>query len=261
MNKLFTAKEFLLYLLQAKSKYYIHSPFVFSFINEVLNDQRSFYCYKEIEDCRKTLESDDSKIDVDDFGAGSFFEKKNIRSISFIAKTSSAPKKYSQLLFRLIQFYKCKNILELGTSLGITTLYLSAVSHDEKIYSIEGSNSIAAEAEKNFRLLKRNNIQLIKGRFEEQLRPTLTKMNHVDLLYIDGNHRLNPTLEYFNSALPFLNENSMVVIDDIYWSHEMKQAWNKIKNHPSVTLSIDLFRMGIIFFNRDRHKEHFRLYF
>ncbi len=261
MNKLFTAKEFLLYLIQAKSKYYIHSPFVFSFINEVMNDQRNFYCYGEVEKLRRKLEVDKSIIEVEDFGAGSLLEKKNKRTISFIAKTSAAPKKYSQLLFRIIQHYQCNNILEIGTSLGITTSYLSAVSNNEKIYSIEGSKSIAEAAKKNFEFLNRRNIQLIQGEFEDQLPSVLAEMKQVNFLYLDGNHRLKPTLDYFHSALPFMNENSIVVLDDIYWSPEMKQAWNEIKKHSSVTLSIDLFRIGILFLRKDRNKEHFRLHF
>ncbi|MEI7801061.1 MAG: class I SAM-dependent methyltransferase [Bacteroidota bacterium] len=261
MSKLFSAKEFIRYLLEGKSKYYIHSPFVFEFVNEVLNDERSFYCYEEIESFRKILCIDDSIIEVEDFGAGSQLEKKNKRTISFIAKTSAAPKKYAQLLFRLIEHYKCKNILELGTSLGVTTLYLSASNHNEKVFSIEGSKGIADEARKNFNQLNRTNINLIQGTFKEKLLSTLTEIKQVDLLYLDGNHRMKPTLEYFTTCLPFLHENSFVVIDDIYWSNEMKQAWTEIKMHPSVTLSIDLFRMGILFFRKDRHKEHFRLYF
>ncbi len=261
MSKIFASKEYIRYLIEAKSKYYIHSPFVFSFVNEVLNDKREFYCYEEIEFYRKLLLANDSIIEVEDFGAGSQLEKKNKRSISFIAKTSAAPVKYSQLLFRIIQHYKCKNILELGTSLGVTALYLSAISNDEKVYSIEGSKVIAEEAQKNFNHLNRVNIRLIHGTFEEKLSSVLTEMKQVDFLYLDGNHRLKPTVNYFNTCLPFLNENSIVILDDIYWSEEMKQAWAQIKNHPSVTLSIDLFRMGILFFRKDRHKEHFRLYF
>lgn len=261
MNKLFATKEFLFYLIKAKSKYYVHSPFVFEFVNEVLNDTRSFYSYEEIESTRKLLSMDDSMIEVEDFGAGSQHKKKNKRTISFIAKTSAAPKKYSQLLFRIIEYYKCKNILELGTSLGVTTLYLSASNHHKNVFTIEGSKVIADEARKNFNQLNRTNINLILGTFEEKLLPTLTEIKQVDILYLDGNHRLKPTLEYFNTCLPFLHENSIVVIDDIYWSSEMKQAWTEIKLHSSVTLSIDLFRMGILFFRKDRHKEHFRLYF
>ncbi len=261
MNKLFTTKEFLIYLIKSKSKYYIHSPFVYTFINEVLNDKRSFYCYEEIESLRKKLEANDARIEVEDFGAGSLLEKKNTRTISFIAKTSAAPKKYAQLLFRIILHFKCKNMLELGTSLGVTTAYLSAVNQNEKVFTVEGSQSIAEEAAINFSLLNRNNIKLIQGKFEEKLIPTLVEMKQVDLLYLDGNHRLNPTLDYFNSCLPFFTEYSIVVMDDIYWSSEMKQAWEQLKNHSSVTLSIDLFRMGILFFRHDRNKEHFRLYF
>ncbi len=261
MSKLFTAKEYIKYLIAGKSKYYIHSPFVFEFVNEVLNDKRCFYCYEEIESYRKLLRKKDSVIEIEDYGAGSQFEKKNKRSISFITKTSSAPEKYAQLLFRIVEFYNCKNLLELGTSLGITSLYLSAGNRQSCVYSIEGSKAIADEAKKTFEQFSRTNIQLTHGLFDEKLLPVLNKIKRLDFLYLDGNHRLKPTLDYFNTCLPFLHENSIVVLDDIYWSTEMMQAWIEIKKHHSVTLSIDLFRMGILFFRKDRSKEHFRLYF
>ena len=140
-------------------------------------------------------------------------------------------------------------------------MYLSAYNKKGNVFSIEGSKVIANEAKKKFIQLNRSNIQLIQGTFEEKLIPTLNEIKQVDFLYIDGNHKLKPTLDYFNTCLPYLHENSIVILDDIYWSHEMKQAWNEIKKQPSVTLSLDLFRVGILFFRKDRDKEHFRLYF
>ena len=259
MQRFFILKEFLRYQLSAKSKYWIHSPFVFSFINEVMNDKRNFYCFDEIEKLRAELVKNNSVIQVNDFGAGTLHGKKSERTISFIAKTSGTPAKYAQLLFRLIEHYQLKNILELGTSHGIATSYFASTAHDAKVISIEGSNSIADEAEKNLKQLALSNAKIIRGEFEKKLPEALSEMKKIDFLFLDGDHRLTSTLSYFNQCVPHLHENSVVVLDDIYWSAEMKTAWQQVCAHQSVTLSIDLFRLGILFFRKDRAKEHFIL--
>ena len=254
-------KNYLHYLHNRRSKYYIHSPFVFSFINDVLNDDREFYCYEEIESLRKNLLRSKDKIDVQDFGAGSVMGPASIRKISSIAKTSAAPAKYSKLLFRIVNHFRSNKILELGTSLGISTAYLSAWSNEAEVVTLEGSLSVTEQAKKNFSYLGRNNINLINGRFEDKLSSTVQQMKKIDFLFLDGNHRLSPTLSYFETCLPYLHQDSIVVLDDIHWSEEMLEAWNEIISRPEVTLSFDLFRLGILFFRKDRVKENFTLWF
>ena len=195
--------------------------------------------------------ADPTAIDVEDFGAGSSVIKSNRRVVSAIAASSLKPKKYAQLLYRMVQYYKPVTILELGTSLGITSAYLAAANENASVFTCEGSSAIAGIAIENFKQLQVNNIELTRGDFAATLPPLLTKLQSVDLAFIDGNHRKAPTLDYFTQLLPYTKPDTILVFDDIHWSAEMESAWETIKRHPKVTLTIDLFFIGIVLINPD----------
>jgi len=194
---------------------------------------------------------------VEDFGAGSTILKNKKRVVRDIAKTSVKPKKYGQLLFRLVHYFELKNILELGTSLGITTLYLAKPDSQTNIITMEGCPQTASLAKKNFSELKCKNINLILGNFDKTLPSALAKMKKVDLVFFDGNHRKEPTLQYFNECLKYAHNDSLFIFDDIHWSVEMEQAWEIIKANKSVTVTIDVFFMGFIFFKKELTKQDF----
>ena len=258
------AKKYLHYYLTASNGkgHGIHSPFVFDFIKNVLNDKTSYPAYQSIEKIRKQLLADSTVIEVKDFGAGSTVIKTNKRVVSAIAASSLKPKKYAQLLYRIVQYYKPETIVELGTSFGITTAYLASANETSKVFTCEGSAAIASIAKQNFEALQLNNVQLTQGDFATTFFPLLSDLNTIDFAFIDGNHRKEPTLEYFNQLLNHKTPATILIFDDIHWSSEMEDAWNTIKQHPAVTLTIDLFFIGIVFFNADiNHKQHFTIRF
>jgi predicted O-methyltransferase YrrM len=150
-------------------------------------------------------------------------------------------------------------MIELGTSLGITTCYLAKAAKKSNIVTIEGNPALACIAKQGFQKLAIQNITSKTGSFDAHLLSTLTSFKQVDFILFDGNHRLAPTMQYFEQALPFVTENSVFVFDDIYWSDEMKQAWQKIKENPKVTITIDLYEMGLVFFRMGQRKQHFKL--
>ena len=248
MSRWFQVKRFLQYRLHSRTRYGIHSPFIFDLVEKVFRDRKIYPQYEMIESLRKNLWMNHAEIDVEDFGAGSQAIKTTGREISAIARTSAKPKKYAQLLFRLVKYFEAKEILELGTSLGISTSYLAMANPEAKVFTLEGSKSIAEVAENNFRELGIKNIQLLRGEFQTSLPQALARISSVDFLFLDGNHRLAPTLFYFNQCLTKANENSVFVIDDIHWSQEMEQAWKQIQQHPRMTMTIDLFSFGLVFF-------------
>ncbi|SJZ44153.1 O-methyltransferase [Sediminibacterium ginsengisoli] len=240
----------------------VHSPFVFSFITQVLNDQRQFYAYSQLEALRKDLLSDHREITLEDFGAGSRIKKDNVRKLSSIAATSLKPAKFSQLLFRIADHFKPSVILELGTSLGITTSYLASANPAARITTMEGASAVAAVAKNNFSKLGLGNIRVVEGNFDHTLAETLTTIPLIDLAFLDGNHRYEPTVRYFRQILPHLQEHSIVILDDIHWSAEMEQAWDEVRGMEEVTLSIDLFFIGIVFFRKEqKEKQHFSIRF
>jgi len=237
-----------------------HSPFVFDFIQNVLSVKTLQAGHRKIETRRKNLLKDHSFIEVEDMGARSGL-KTSSRKISSIAATSLKPAKYARLLNRIVNYYHPEILLEMGTSFGITTAYL-AIDTTAKVYSLEGAASVAEVADETFRLLNINNIHLRKGRFEHTLPKVLSEISGIDFAFIDGNHSKLPTLDYFSQLLGNANENTILVFDDIHWSTEMEEAWKKIQDHQAVTLTIDLFFIGIVFLRSDfKVKQHFCIRF
>ncbi len=240
----------------------VHSPFIFEFINKVLNDREQYEEYAKAEGIRREMLQDHSVITVEDMGAGSVVSKSSARRISSIAANAAKPKKFGQLLFRMVKKYQPERMIELGTSLGITTGYLSLAKKDAVIITMEGSGAIAAIAKKNFEKAGLENIQLIEGNFDDTLAPVIAGSSTIGLAFIDGNHRQEPTERYFAQLLAKSNNDSILIFDDIHWSREMEQAWKTIQEHPSVRCSIDLFYIGIVFFRQEfREKQHFTVRF
>lgn len=258
------AKKYLHYYITASNGkgHGIHSPFVFDFIKNVLRDKKQYDWYDIIESGRQKLLKQPARIEVEDFGAGSAILKTKQRVVGHIAASSLKPKKYAQLLSRIVRHYKPANMIELGTSFGITTSYLAAGNAGGKVYTIEGSSAIAEIAQKTFEGTGFKNIELSVGNFDEVLPGLLVKLHSVDLAFIDGNHRKEPTLNYFKQLLPHSNHSAILIFDDIHWSADMEAAWAEIKQHPSVTLTLDLFFIGLVFINPDfKIPQHFSIRF
>ncbi len=252
--------RFLKYYFRAKTKYNVHSPFVYEFIEQVLEDDRWYYAFDEIEAVRKHMLKDKRKIPVTDLGAGSQVENKKERTIASLSKYSANQPFVCRMLFKIVNTYKPKTLLELGTSLGISTNYQAAASLNGKMLTIEGCPNIAHLAAGNFKLLKAKNVSLLEGSFDKMLPTAVKELGQLDYVFIDGNHRKEPTLQYFETCLAHAHSNSVFVFDDIHWSEGMEAAWETIKQHPQVTISIDLFFFGVVFFRKEQQKkEHFTL--
>ncbi|MFC0774893.1 O-methyltransferase [Terrimonas alba] len=240
----------------------MHSPFIFDFIVNVLNDKTKYPAYQQVENLRSRLVNDPAILEVEDFGAGSAIDKTSRRSVSSIAKNAAKPPKYGQLLHRMVSYYQPQTILELGTSLGITTSYLSLAKPNASLVTMEGASSIAEKAEQNFKTLNLENITIRKGNFDNTLPTVVGSLSSVDFIFIDGNHRQEPTERYFNQLLPVLNNNSILIFDDIHWSSEMEEAWKNIQQHPAVRCTIDLFFIGIVLLRQEfKEKQHFSIRF
>lgn len=258
------ATKYIHYLLTATNGkgHGIHSPFVFDFITEVLNNRNHFYAYDAVEALREKLLLNKQTLTVEDLGAGSAVSHTNTRTIASIARNAAKPKKYGQLLFRMANYYRPRTIVELGTSLGITTCYLAMGNLDASVITLEGSAAIGAKALENFHSVQLINVRLVQGNFDNTLSKVVEALTEVNMVFIDGNHRKEPTLDYFRQLVPYMTRESVIIFDDIHWSPEMEQAWMEIRNHPAVLLSIDLFFVGMIFFNPSfRVKQHFSIRF
>jgi predicted O-methyltransferase YrrM len=145
--------------------------------------------------------------------------------------------------------------------LGISTLYQSLASPNAKVITLEGSPETSKAAGANFDMIRAKSIQRITGNFDETIPALSDSVSQVDYVFMDGNHKKQPTLDYFRLLSRKSHTGTVFVLDDIRWSKEMKEAWLSIIKEPQVTVSIDLFSMGIVFFKLNQAKEHFVLRF
>ena len=240
----------------------IHSPFVYAFIREVLNDSKHYYSYDQVEALRQELLKDKTLLEVLDLGAGSTSSNRSARTVSSITRTAAKSPKLARLLFRVVNYFQPQTMIELGTSMGLTSACLAAGNSGATLHTIEGAPAIAVRAEKNFENLGISNIHLVTGNFDTELPALLNRINKPDLSYIDGNHRYEPTLSYFKQLMEAGHEYSIIIMDDIHWSPQMEKAWERIKQTAGVTCTIDLFFLGFVFFRPEfKQPQHFVIRF
>ena len=259
MKTLKLISRYLKYLLQAKGKHSAQSPFLYQFITKILEKKSKDNNCIKVEEFRKELCKSNEVIKITDFGAGSHVNKSSIRRVKDVAKNSAKNSKFGNLLYRIIQFYKPKNILELGTSLGISTLYLSLANKESNVFTFEGCPETTKFALANFQNFNSRNVSLILGDFKRTLEVNLEKIETLDFVFIDGNHQKEATIKYFELCLKYANNNTIFVFDDIHWSIGMEQAWDFIKAHKETKLSIDLFYLGIVFIKSELSKENYTI--
>ncbi len=263
MRNLILLFRYLYYKIFSGHKYGhgIHSPFVYDLITNVFNDNKKYEEYNEIEKIRSNLCKSENTVSVTDFGAGSNKFKSNTRKIKDIAKYSSVNRKYGQLLFRLVKYFEPDTVVELGTSLGISAMYLAKGCKNTNIISIEANKNLLEIAGQNFNSAGLLNIKGINDSFENAL-PEIVNNSYKKLfIFIDGNHKKESTLRYYNQFLTKLHNNRIMIFDDINWSNGMREAWKEIKSDPGSKITIDLFFMGIVIFKKDIHKQNFVIRF
>jgi len=257
MNRFRIVYKFILHFLTARNTrgFGVHSPAVYHFTKFVLNNKGLYYIFPGIEKVRSSLKKDKRELNVVDYGTG----ENRRETVARIASRSLKQAKYGHLLYRLTLDMKARNILELGTSLGITTAYLAASSSKIRCVSLEGCPEIADVANENFKALNINNIKIVPGDITLTLVGVLDEFETLDVVFMDANHTQEAVLSYFEQILTKVHNNSVIVVDDIYWSADMEQAWKRIKEHPRVSSTIDLFQLGIVFFNTDLNKKHYKM--
>nr|WP_294933790.1 class I SAM-dependent methyltransferase [uncultured Flavobacterium sp.] len=248
-------KAYLKFLWHSKNQHGVHSPFVFSLVTKCFYDKKPKPDYKLLKSYRNDLLRNKRRIEVTDFGAGSRVFKSNTRQIAKIAQTAGITPKRAELLCRIVHYFQPASILEIGTSLGLATSALSLGNSKAKITTLEGCPETSAIAKIQLDKFNLNNIEAVVTEFESYLKNF--RLSTFDLIYFDGNHSKKATLEYFELLLPTITNDTLWIFDDIHWSADMEAAWETIKNHPKVTVTIDTFQWGLVFFRYEQEKEHF----
>lgn len=250
------AYSYLKFILKSTNQHGVHSPFVFDLTTKCFYKKKNTSKNNILKSYRNKLLTNNYKIEVQDFGSGSKIFKSDLRAINRIAKYAGINSKRATLLSSIIDYFKPKTILELGTSLGIGTAALHIGNPSAKITTLEGCKNTAEIAKTQFEKFSFQNINVITGEFTKTF-STLKIKNTLDMVYFDGNHQKEATLNYFHHCLQFINNESFFIFDDIHWSNEMESAWEEIKKHPKVKVTIDTFQWGIVFFRKEQEKEHF----
>lgn len=262
----FQIKSYIKFLWQSKNEHGVHSPFAFDLVTKCFYDKKSkpdlsrseqAKQYQILKNYRNSLLKNKSTLEVSDFGAGSKVFKSNTRTVSKVAKTAGISQKRAELLFRVAHYFQPSTILELGTSLGLATSALALGAKNASITTIEGCQNTMAIAKKELHLFKFDTIECITSEFNDHLNNCKLKTENCQLIFFDGNHSKTATLQYFELLLPTITNETVWIFDDIHWSAEMEEAWQIIKKHPKVTVTLDTFRWGMVFFRREQAKEHF----
>lgn len=251
--------QYIKFLFRSSNQHGVHSPFVYDLVTKCFYNKQDYDAYTSIKAFRKRLFDNELVIFVQELGAGSRIFKSNARQINKVAKTAGITFKRASLLYRMTAYFKPKTILELGTSLGMATSAMSLGNPDAKIISIEGCKETAQVAAEQFEYFELQNIHLINQEFAKVFGSEEIKDSKLDLIFIDGNHQKEATIDYFGQLLSYANTNTIMIFDDIHWSRGMTEAWKTIKHHPSVTITIDTFFWGIVFFRTGQEKEHFSI--
>lgn len=256
----FLIKEYFKYFHLKTDEHSLHSPFFYNFYLNIIKNNSYSKKWDEIENFRKALLKNETELKILDLGAGSKVENSSTRKIKSIARHSLSSSKFSQFIFRLIQDYNFENIIDLGTSFGITTAYMAKANPNTSIYTFEADpNALKIAKEVN---INQGNIKFHEGDIGSLLPEMLHKSNSkIDLVYADANHTYEASIDYYNIIQPNLTSNSIYILDDIHWSAGMKKAWEELKLRKEVTSSIDLFDAGLLFFNSDFKKQHYVLDF
>ena len=246
----------------------VHSPYLFEWVRMVMSDTHAYNIWSDIEEVRLQLLANDEVVDFVDYGSGKrVLNNKihDIRRVKDIAKGSLAKKKYAQMLFRLVNWLGHQlregngglTVVELGTSFGVTTAYLAGVDKNDKVYTYEGCEAVAKIAKENWRILGMNNIESRIGEIREE--KLYSDIKNVDVAFIDANHTYEATLKYFEVLASKVHEKSVIVIDDIHYTEEMEKAWIEICEDDRVTSTIDLYQMGLVFFDKHYWKRNYKM--
>ncbi len=261
MINLQVAVDFLKYRLKAKTRHGVHSPFAYRLVDQVIYDFHAKKIYSDIEKLRSELFLDVRSITITDLGVGSLLSKNKQKKVSTLARNILKPARLDQLIYRLAADVNPGNIIELGSCLGIKTAYLAKAAPNARIISVERCPETAEIAHENLDKLHIQNLELLVGNFDELFPEVIRNSTELDFVLINGKHPKEAILNYFRWCLPKLGGNSLMIFDDIYRNKGMKDAWEQIKAHPEVSVTIDLFQIGLVFVRKAQAKEDFVIRF
>jgi predicted O-methyltransferase YrrM len=253
-------RRWLRFYLNASTIYDIHSPFVARLIHYVVEDKRWYYAFSDIESRRRAWKKDETPVVLSTLGAGSMVSGSQVRTAGELLSSNAVDPETGRRLFRLVFWSKPKYLVELGTAQGISTAYMASAGSTTQFYTLEGNRVVAEMAQRHLAELNMTQVKPFTGNFRDRLPALLEQLPALDFLFVDGDHTENGTLHYYRLCVEKRTAGSVFVFADIHWTDEMERTWRKLCAMPEVTLSIDLFHLGLLFFNPDiRVKQHYAI--
>jgi len=235
----------------------IHSPFVYDLVTRVFSRKPDSALTSSIENIRKNSANDRRVLNFTDLGAGSGRDGIEQTTVSRVTRRSSVPAKYGRFLMNMAMEFGNQLIIEFGTAAGISTMYLATGRSDSVVISMEGSGALADVAAANLEEAGIKNVRILKGPFADHFSDLAGYGCTPGLVFIDGDHRKKPLLDYFGRICELSDPETVIIIDDINYSKEMSEAWDEIKKNALVTSTIDIFRMGVVFFRKGMTANHY----
>ncbi|MEO9967025.1 MAG: class I SAM-dependent methyltransferase [Reichenbachiella sp.] len=254
----FRVYRYLRYWLLALDEHSLQSPFLFQLYTQALSPSNlNKITRPTIEELRKSLLAGRHTI-ANTYGSGSSLSTSQRGSIRGIAKFGVSTPKQSEILVNLIEWTKAETVLELGTSLGLNTLYLSEANTTKEVVTVEGNQELALLSRLHFESHGASNIDQINDDIDHFLD---NDHRRYDLVYIDANHTLDATIRYFRKCMDLISSEGVIILDDINWSPDMNRAWNSILEDNKTCIFVENYEIGIVFVNRPSEQKHYILRF
>lgn len=250
---MFQAAQFLHHFLSAGTRHGLHSPFIYALIEQCVyaNEPRIPVKHSYL---FNALKRQNVIVRGEDFGQNRITEK----SVGYYAKRSTMPTFQAALLHRLVHFLQPTAVLELGTNLGSSLAAMALAADAANCIGVEGNAALREVSINHLKALKIENASVVRATFSDFLQ---SSNETFDLVFLDGDHRYEPTLRYFEMIKSKLSSKGVIILHDIYQSTEMQSAWKKIKNDADVQVTLDLFFFGLVWLDLPQAKQDFKIRF
>lgn len=238
-------KIYLEYYFKAETKFNIHPPFLFNFIDFTFDQDRIFYAFDKIQEASEILKRNETHIPSEPFSKN---RQQDQFTVAELYKKSGHSVSEYECLYRMNLFLKSKNSLELGACTGMSGIAIALSNKSGKLTSIEGNQFLSSICNAMFDRFKLSNAQCIAIEFDSFL--NTTSVQDFDFVFLDGDHQYDSTIKYASKLLTITTDAAVLVLDDIHWSADMYRAWKDLIKHPAIQCSLETERWGILFKNK-----------
>jgi predicted O-methyltransferase YrrM len=229
----------------------IHSPFAYSFVKDVIYDNFRYPEYAKVNSITKQIKKEIKDAHITSPNKTSYVDALKI----------GVRRKERRLLFRIVKAFKLPKIIELGTGAGFSTSSMALANEKSNIVTLDNNSDLQCVVKKVFEKELDTTTTFITQSFDEVLEDILQQEGLHGMVFVDGNHKKEATINYFETIMKHATPETIIAFHDIHWPEEMNDAWNYIKKDARVKITFDLFNIGIIFFNPGLQKQDYNVIF